>query len=138
MEGFFNYEKIFSGRVLSRTPARVRGILYHQIRKGYPAMIPGENWVRGEFLELDDFRGLLAVSDELENYREGAINNENENEYERRLSPVELLPDRTPVRAYVYWYARNDLGTAENPVEPIPTGDWRDYMAHSLFTPIPV
>jgi gamma-glutamylcyclotransferase (GGCT)/AIG2-like uncharacterized protein YtfP len=124
MEGFFNYEKIFSGRVLSRTPARVRGILYHQTRKGYPAMIPGESWVRGEFLELDDFCRLLAVSDGLENYREGAVNNE----YERRFSPVELLPEQTPAHAYIYWYVRNDLGTGENPVDPIPTGDWRDYM----------
>jgi gamma-glutamylcyclotransferase (GGCT)/AIG2-like uncharacterized protein YtfP len=124
MEGFFNYEKIFSGRVLSRTPARVRGVLYHQIRKGYPAMIPGESWVRGEFLELDDFCRLLAASDEIENYREGAA----DNEYERRLSPVELLPERIPAFAYIYWYARIDLETGENPVEHIPTGDWREYM----------
>jgi gamma-glutamylcyclotransferase (GGCT)/AIG2-like uncharacterized protein YtfP len=124
MEGFFNDKKIFAGRVLSRTPARVRGILYHQTRKGYPAMIPGENWVRGEFLELDDFCRLLAVSDDLENYREGAVNNE----YDRRLSPVELLPERMPALAYIYWYARNDLGASGNPVDPIPTGDWRGYM----------
>jgi gamma-glutamylcyclotransferase (GGCT)/AIG2-like uncharacterized protein YtfP len=126
MEGFFNYRKIFSGRILSRTPARVRGVLYHQIRKGYPAMIPGENWVLGEFLQLDSFHRLLAVSDSLENYREGAP----DNEYERRLSPVELLPERTAALAYVYWYARNDLGAGGNPVEPVLTGDWRDYMTH--------
>lgn len=67
MEGFFNYEKIFLGKVLSRTPARVRGLLYHQTRKGYPAMIPGGGWVKGELLELEDFPRLLAASDGIEN-----------------------------------------------------------------------
>jgi gamma-glutamylcyclotransferase (GGCT)/AIG2-like uncharacterized protein YtfP len=124
MEGFFNYEKIFSGRVISRTPARVRGILYHQSRKGYPAIIPGGGWVRGEFLEMKDFPRILAVSDELENYFGDAGNNE----YERRVSPVELLPEGVPAFAHVYWYARNDLGSAENPAELIPSGDWREYM----------
>ncbi|MDR2078496.1 MAG: gamma-glutamylcyclotransferase [Treponema sp.] len=126
MEGFFNYEKVFSGKVLSRTPARVRGILYHQIRKGYPAMIPGGGWVRGEFLELEDFPRLLAASDDIENYF-GETGN---NEYERRLSPLELLPEGIPAFAHVYWYGRSDLGSAENPTEIIPSGDWRDYMLH--------
>jgi gamma-glutamylcyclotransferase (GGCT)/AIG2-like uncharacterized protein YtfP len=124
MEGFFNYEKIFLGKVLTRTPARVRGILYHQIRKGYPALIPGEGWVKGEFLELRDFSRLLVTSDEIENY----FGESGDNEYERRITPVELLPEGTAAFAYVYWYARKDLGTGENPVEIIPSGDWRNYM----------
>jgi gamma-glutamylcyclotransferase (GGCT)/AIG2-like uncharacterized protein YtfP len=131
MEGFFNYEKLFSGKVISRTPGRIRGVLYHQSRKGYPAMIPGREWVRGEFLELEDFPRLLAAIDEVENYFGGA----GENEYERRISPVELLPDGIPTDssvalalAYVYWYVRNDLGSAENPAVHIPSGDWREYM----------
>jgi gamma-glutamylcyclotransferase (GGCT)/AIG2-like uncharacterized protein YtfP len=126
MEGFFNYEKVFLGKVMSRTPARVRGILYHQVRKGYPAMIPGEGWVMGEFLELEDFPRLLAASDDIENYFAGAGNSE----YERRVSPLELLPEGRPAFAHVYWYARNDLGSAANPAEIIPSGDWRDYMLH--------
>jgi gamma-glutamylcyclotransferase (GGCT)/AIG2-like uncharacterized protein YtfP len=130
MEGFFNYEKLFSDKVTSRTPARVRGILYHQSRKGYPAMIPGKEWVKGEFLELENFSRLLTAIDEVENY----FDDDGENEYERRISPVELLPDGIPTAsvalalAYVYWYVRNDLGSAENPAEHIPSGDWRDYM----------
>jgi gamma-glutamylcyclotransferase (GGCT)/AIG2-like uncharacterized protein YtfP len=128
MDGFFNYKKIFSGNVLCRTPARVRGILYHQTRKGYPALIPGEGWVQGEFLELRDFLRLLVISDELENYR----GRPGDNEYERRITPVELLPEATAAAAeavaYVYWYDRNDLGTEENPAEHIPSGDWRAYM----------
>jgi gamma-glutamylcyclotransferase (GGCT)/AIG2-like uncharacterized protein YtfP len=124
MEGFFNYEKTFLGHVLTRTPARVRGVLYHQTRKGYPAMIPGEGWVKGELLELEDFPRLIVVSDGIENY----FGRSGDNEYERRISPVELSPQETAAFAYVYWYARGDLGTMENPVEIIPSGDWRSYM----------
>jgi gamma-glutamylcyclotransferase (GGCT)/AIG2-like uncharacterized protein YtfP len=124
MEGFFNYEKIFLGKVLSRTPARVRGLLYHQTLKNYPAMIPGDGWVRGEYLELEDFSRLLTASDEIENYWGESSNNE----YERRITPVELLPGGIQAFAHVYWYARDDLGTGENPAELIPSGDWRNYM----------
>jgi gamma-glutamylcyclotransferase (GGCT)/AIG2-like uncharacterized protein YtfP len=124
MEGFFNYKKLFSGKVISRIPARIRGILYHQSRKGYPAMIPGGGWVKGEFLELEDFPRRLAECDELEHYSGEA----GDNEYERRVSPVELLPEGTAASAYVYWYARNDLETGENPAGLIPSGDWRAYM----------
>jgi gamma-glutamylcyclotransferase (GGCT)/AIG2-like uncharacterized protein YtfP len=124
MEGFSNYEKIFLGKVLTRTPARVRGLLYHQTFKAYPALIPGEGWVKGEFLELEDFSRLLIVGDRLENY----FGESPDNEYERRITPVELLPEGTPAFAYVYWYARNDLGSGENPAELIPSGDWRSYM----------
>jgi gamma-glutamylcyclotransferase (GGCT)/AIG2-like uncharacterized protein YtfP len=124
MEGFFNYEKAFRGKVLTRIPARVRGILYHQTRKGYPAMIPGEGWVKGEFLELKDFSRLIVISDGIENY----FGPSGDNEYERRITPVELLPEETAACAYVYWYARDDLGAGKNPAEIIPSGDWRSYM----------
>jgi gamma-glutamylcyclotransferase (GGCT)/AIG2-like uncharacterized protein YtfP len=131
MEGFFNYEKIFRGQVLTRIPARVRGILYHQTRKGYPAMIPGEGWVKGEFLELEDFSRLMVISDGIENY----FGPSGDNEYERRITPVELLPEGTAAFAYVYWYAKDDLGADENPAELIPSGDWRSYMEAVPGTP---
>jgi gamma-glutamylcyclotransferase (GGCT)/AIG2-like uncharacterized protein YtfP len=87
-------------------------------------LIPGEGWVKGEFLELKDFSRLLITSDELENY----FGASGDNEYERRITPVELLPEGRAAFAYVYWYARKDLETGENPAEIIPSGDWRDYM----------
>jgi hypothetical protein len=33
MEGFFNYKKSLEGKAVSRRPARVRGLLYHQSAK---------------------------------------------------------------------------------------------------------
>jgi gamma-glutamylcyclotransferase (GGCT)/AIG2-like uncharacterized protein YtfP len=127
MEGFFNYEKLFAGKVVSRTSAQVRGVLYHQPRKGYPAIVPGTGWVTGEFLELEDFPRLITLSDEIEHY----CGDSPDNEYDRRVSPVKLLPEGTSAFAYVYWYARGDLGTGENPAVHIPSGDWRKYMAHA-------
>jgi gamma-glutamylcyclotransferase (GGCT)/AIG2-like uncharacterized protein YtfP len=124
MEGFFNYEKSFKGKVVSRFPGKVRGSLYHQVEKGYPALIPGEDWVRGELLDLEDFDTLLEAGDVIERYRgPGAP----DNEYDRRTTGIETLDGKT-IHAWVYWYARQDLGKPENPVVYIPDGDWRRYM----------
>ena len=124
MEGFFNYKKSLEGKVISRIPARVRGLLYHQNRKGYPAMVGGKGWVRGEFLELKDFETLISLCDTIEKYYSPG---NPENEYERKASQVEL-ESGGEVLAHVYWYARNDLGSPGNPAFLIASGDWREYM----------
>jgi len=124
MQGFFNYKKSLAGKVISNTPGRLKGILYHQNRKGYPAIVQGDTWVKGEFIEVDDFESILASCDEIERYTSAG---NPDNEYERRTSAVELETGET-VFAHVYWYARKDLGSEENPVTAIPSGDWREYM----------
>jgi gamma-glutamylcyclotransferase (GGCT)/AIG2-like uncharacterized protein YtfP len=127
MEGFFNYEKVLAGRVLSRRRAFVRGKLFHQSAKGYPALVSGASPAAGEFLELDDFDRLLAVCDGVENFFGPG---RRENEYERRLTPVELENGET-ASAWVYWYARDDLGTGANPAVLLPAGDWRSYVENA-------
>ena len=130
MEGFYNYDKSLRGRVLSRKPARVRGILYHQTGKGYPAMVEGDGRVRGELLEVEDFERILEVCDGIENFfGEGR----QDNEYERRATEVEVRDVEKPglfrpILAWVYWYARSDLGEPANPAELLPSGDWREFM----------
>ena len=124
MEGFFNYKKSLEGKVISRVPGRVRGILYHQSNKGYPAMVSGEGWVKGEFLEVEDFEKLVLICDRTEGYNGPG---HPDNEYERLNSTVELENGEKGL-AQVYWYARHDLGSPENPVVPLPSGDWREYM----------
>lgn len=131
MEGFYNYDKSLRGKVRSRVPARVRGVLYHQTLKGYPAMTPGSGWVTGELLELEDFDRIVEISDEIEGFLgEG----HKDNEYDRRLTEVEfdtglVTPEfEKTILAWVYWYARPDLGTPANPAELVPSGDWRDFM----------
>lgn len=123
MEGFFNYEKALKGKVLSRAHGRVRGILYHQTVKAYPAMVAGDGWVAGEILELDDFDRVLEIGDRIESY-EGPHGKDNE--YDRRITDIEA--DGKIVRAWAYWYSRNDLGTPQNPAILIPNGDWRKFM----------
>ncbi|GHU72672.1 gamma-glutamylcyclotransferase [Spirochaetia bacterium] len=130
MEGFYNYDKSLRGRVLSRTSARVQGALYHQSLKGYPAMVDGEGRVRGELLEVEDFDRMLEICDKIENFfGEGR----QDNEYERRATEVEVPADEKPglfkpILAWVYWYARSDLGKPSNPAEKVPSGDWREFM----------
>jgi gamma-glutamylcyclotransferase (GGCT)/AIG2-like uncharacterized protein YtfP len=123
MEGFSNYERAFRGRVISRMPGLTRGLLYHQPKKGYPAMIPGDNWVNGELLELEDFDELLKTGDLIEGY-EGPLGPDNE--YDRRTAEIETAGGK--FRAWAYWYGRKDLGGAENPIILIPDGDWRRFM----------
>jgi gamma-glutamylcyclotransferase (GGCT)/AIG2-like uncharacterized protein YtfP len=130
MGGFFNYEKVLAGKVLSRRRAIVRGKLFHQIAKGYPALVPGSSPVAGEFLELLDFDRLLADSDRLENFFGPG---QRENEYERRPTPVELGDTGVAALAWVYWYARDDLETETNPAIFLSAGDWRRYMEEAGY-----
>jgi gamma-glutamylcyclotransferase (GGCT)/AIG2-like uncharacterized protein YtfP len=124
MEGFFNYKKTLEGKVISRDPTRARGLLYHQSLKGYPAMIPGEGWVKGELLELSDFENIILLCDQAEGYLGPG---HCENEYERRFSALELDNGEENF-AHIYWYVRRDLCTPENPAVPVPSGDWREFM----------
>jgi len=124
MKGFFNHEKSLEGKVLSCIPGKVHGILYHQSLKGYPAMVKGEGWVKGELLELDEFDRLILLCDRLEGFI-GPGNSSNE--YERLVSPVKL-ENGDETSAQVYWYVRHDLGSPDNPAIPVPSGDWRVFM----------
>jgi gamma-glutamylcyclotransferase (GGCT)/AIG2-like uncharacterized protein YtfP len=124
MEGFFNYKKTLKGKVIFRTLGKVRGILYHQTNKGYPAMIHGDGWVSGEFLEFDNFDKSISLCDKIEKYFSP---NHPDNEYERMVSEVELANGETSL-AWVYWYGRNDLNSSENPVILVSSGNWRDFM----------
>jgi len=116
MEGFTNYENVLKDKVNSSIFGKVKGVLYHLKSKGYPAMIHGEGWVSGEFLELENFDELISSCDEIEKYF-----------FERRITEVKLSNGKIQL-AWVYWYARNDLNSNENPVILVSSGDWREFM----------
>lgn len=124
--GYFNHVKVLQGRVLCVQPARIKGRLFHQLHKGYPALIHGSDWVYGELLEVKDFDSVLPLVDALEGYRDVGA----DNEYERKVSEVYALEEGIwkVANAYVYWYGRKDLGTKENPALYLPGGDWKGYM----------
>lgn len=123
LDGFFNYKKCLEGRVVSRVQARVRGSLFHQNNRGFPAMVHGDGWVSGEFLELEDFDALILKCDIIEEYYGP---NCPDNMYERRITET-MLADGSRRSAWVYWYSRGDLGSRENPVIPVLSGDWREF-----------
>lgn len=125
LEGAFNYKKVLVGKVVFRTRGRVRGKLFHQSEKGYPALLPGDDWVEGEVLELVDFPRTVKALDELENY---FGSDAPDNEYDRLVTPVFLPDSNIWTDAHVYWYGRDDLGTPDNPAVPVPGGDWRVYI----------
>jgi gamma-glutamylcyclotransferase (GGCT)/AIG2-like uncharacterized protein YtfP len=94
---------------LSRS--KLRGIKPDFRIKGYPALVPGETWVRGELLELEDFDEILKAGDLIEGYGGPEAR---DNEYDRRVTEIETSGGL--VQAWVYWYGREDLGSAGNPV----------------------
>lgn len=89
MEGFWNYKKYLQGKVITRKPARVKGRLYHLIKKGYPALVEGNDYVSGELLTIKDYEENIVKLDKLEGYY--GLNNP-ENEYNRVLKDVEIIP----------------------------------------------
>jgi gamma-glutamylcyclotransferase (GGCT)/AIG2-like uncharacterized protein YtfP len=129
LEGCFNYNKILKGKVVSNIPGKIRGILYHQKYKGYPALTLGDRWVYGELLEFKNFDEQIVSCDKLENY---FAPGHPDNEYDRRVSEISLENKET-LLAWVYWYARNDLKSDENPVIYIPSGNWREFMCRNIL-----
>lgn len=59
MKDFYNWDKCLKGKVITRKEARTKGILYHQEDKGYPAILSGNDFVYGEYLELIDFENNI-------------------------------------------------------------------------------
>ncbi|AEV28060.1 hypothetical protein SpiGrapes_0196 [Sphaerochaeta pleomorpha str. Grapes] len=124
LEGFFNYEKTLVGKVITCVPAKVRGNLFHQSKKGYPALVAGEDWVYGELLALSHIEENLPLLDQVENYYgEGQAN-----EYDRILKKVFVPSQNCYIEAYVYWYGLDDLGKENNPVIYLADGNWRSFM----------
>lgn len=90
--GQSNYARYCGNRVLQSQEAQVQGKLF-DLPLGYPAMTPGEGWVKGYLLCFQD-PNILTELDELEDYR--SDRDPIENEYERcwvevfdlRLSPL--------------------------------------------------
>lgn len=126
MEGFYNSDRVLAGKPRKRQPARVQGRLFHLCGKGYPALVPGEGWVKGELFTRDDCVEVLPLLDATENYRPGG----SDNEYNRVLTPVYPEDGSGPVEAYVYWYVDTAFEHTGQ-VEAIPDGDWRAFMENN-------
>ena len=87
----------------TRQRATTRGILFDL--GPYPAMLPGNDLVGGEFWEItaQDMPVTLQVLDHIEGYNQGGANL-----YERRVIACHLETGKT-VSAYTYFLAQSDM-----------------------------
>lgn len=83
-EGMYNYEKYLKGRVRLKQQAYVKGLLYNIKGVVYPALLPGDQWICGEIMEIEDDM-ITKELDELESYYgEGNIHNE----YDKQMMDI--------------------------------------------------
>ena len=87
----------------------------------YPAAVPASDGrVCGEVYEMMHPAIVLRALDELEGYR---ADEPEASLYTRRLTPVSIAGESTPVAAWAYFY-NAPLGRAER----IPSGDYLEYL----------
>lgn len=120
----FNYNKLLNGKVSKVYKGTIKGQLFHLDNKGYPAVIPGNDNISGELMELKDFDKSLVELDKLENYTED--NNLN-CEYLRKEVKVKL-EDGSIEKAYYYEYNPESNINENDNLIPVYYGDWKVYM----------
>lgn len=124
-EGMYNFEKYYKGHVVHREMGYVKGELYTIKDKVYPALIPGDNWVLGEVMDMDESFSLKEV-DEMEGfYGEGNL----QNEYNKVTCNIydvnkKVILDRLPVYMYNLDNPKQK-DTIENKIE---SGDYVTYI----------
>jgi gamma-glutamylcyclotransferase (GGCT)/AIG2-like uncharacterized protein YtfP len=94
---------------------KVRGRLF-ALPAGYPALVPGNDWVHGWLLEFPS-EEVLAALDELEDY--AADRPAAENEYQRVLTDV-FSPEAEPLGT-AWTYIMDDAG-----VRRLDGQEWRN------------
>ena len=104
-------------------PAQVRGLLYDLPALGYPAMTPGEGWVKGYWFRLaaialpglDYLEGYIPPEQQISN-----IENETEEEYSRQQTTVFDLDGQPMVKAWTYV-----MDTPPHGAVWLPHGEWK-------------
>lgn len=97
MEGFYNYNKGMASRIESNKPAYIENDkLFHQSKKGYPAVVKGKSRVYGELLKIKDMEETLTLTDEIEGYKEG----QPLDEYDRLI--VDVIENETGIKRKAY------------------------------------
>ena len=94
-----NYQRCCDRRTKSETPAYTQGILY-DLPVGYPAMIEGEQKVRGYLLVFNNPK-ILDTFDILEGYQ--PERDRNSNEYYRLYVPVYAIDGEYLTKAWAYF-----------------------------------
>ncbi|MCX7921496.1 MAG: gamma-glutamylcyclotransferase [Clostridia bacterium] len=121
MMGFENHKVIKESMFISK--AKTRGKLYH-LPYGYPAIIEGDGWVKGEVYQVDET--TLRALDLLEDYTYGAA----DNEYNRVMVQA-LLDSDTVSDVFIYMYA--NVSKVATVGIPISNGDWALFVEKNSF-----
>ena len=127
-EGFFNYDKYLSGKVLKKMNAKLNNMkLYHMPYKGYPAITPGDDVILGEIMVINEdlYEETMKAMDEMEGF---ISENNPENEYHKVLLEVENLETNEKEKCFVYFYNKDKDVNFIKQAEYVPNGDWKSYM----------
>ena len=130
-EGFYNYNKFLDGKIFKKKQGKLHNVkLYHMPYKGYPAIVPGEDYVLGEIMVInkEDYDSTMKALDKME----GFISEGNsENEYHKMLLEVENIENNQNELCYVYFYNKDRDKLFDTEAIYIPNGDWKDYMLNN-------
>ena len=125
MEGFWNYDRSLNGHILSNETAFVKGKLYHLAHKGFPALLPGDEWIQGELMLVEDYEELFPILSEIEgfiapNHPDNEYNLTNIKVYDTQKNYLETVP-------FYDYLVENDPEFTSQAVY-IPSGNWRIFM----------
>lgn len=112
------YQRYCATAVVAFWPAIARGRLF-ALPAGYPAMTPGEDWVRGFLLQFRD-RQVLPALDAYEDYDCGR--SPQENLYDRQQIQVFDLAELPLGSAWAYLMTSEQIQQLGG--QWIPTGQW--------------
>ncbi|GAA0743212.1 gamma-glutamylcyclotransferase family protein [Clostridium oceanicum] len=129
MEDFYNYDKYLKDQVITLEKATFKGKLYHMPKKGYPALLPGNDDILGEIITIKNWDENLNLMDKMEHF---FGENDSSNEYNRKVIEVKISKDNEIIteKAYSYLYnlSEKDKENFKDEFIYIPSGNWRDYM----------
>lgn len=123
------YHQRYCCRALARSlPAVVKGCLYDFPQWGYPAMMPGEDWVKGYLLVFRDTTAVcgdvLRRLDTLEGVTVNANIHEtaHDDNYQRCRQWVFTLDHQPLQKAWIYQMKRDQIHQFGGVY--LPSGDW--------------
>ncbi len=125
MDGYRNYNKYLSGKVLSNRSGYILGTLYHLKNKDYPAYIDrGNSIVYGQILEIENDDVLINQLDTLEN----CLNEDSLlNEYEKKDIDVFIDHNQKMGQLPVYVYNEDAIHNKDDVKILISYGSWDKY-----------
>lgn len=122
MKGCRNH-KYMKGKYLNKWNAYTKGKLYHLRDENYPALLQGNDRVRGELYEIENLQEKIEDIDQLENYHK---NNIYFSEYIRVEIDV-VTEEGKKIKADAYLYNVIDIDKFLQNSMYIPEGYWKKF-----------